>query len=83
MKENIVKENIMAGLLMIFGISTFLSIIFVIVSVPVYYLDRTFCYTQYSDYAPQFSYFGGCRIVWNEKLTPVENVGFRDFTQTP
>jgi hypothetical protein len=78
MRENIIP--VLCAVSIIFILTFFLI---GIISIPVYYLNRTFCYTQYSDYAPQFSYFGGCRIVWNEKLTPVENVGFRDFTQTP
>jgi lipid-A-disaccharide synthase-like uncharacterized protein len=58
-----------ASLLLIVGGSLVLS----------YFVQKQACYTKYEDYAPQFSVFGGCRIDWEGKTTPVENVGFRDF----
>lgn len=44
-----------------------------------YFIQKNRCIERYEDYFPEFSIFGGCRIEWEGKTTPVENIGFRDF----
>lgn len=36
------------------------------------------CTHKYSDYHPEWSIFGGCRVEWDGKMTPVENIGLRE-----
>lgn len=44
------------------------------------YLDanRISCFKKYSDYQPEYTLFGGCRIELNGKMTPVEAVRSTD-----
>lgn len=30
------------------------------------------CYQSYSEYKTDYGFYSGCRIMWNDKLTPVE-----------
>jgi hypothetical protein len=34
------------------------------------------CYQKYSDYHPQWGFFSECRIVFEGKLTPADQVNF-------
>lgn len=43
-----------------------------------YYINIVQCYKKYEDYSPEYSYWGGCRIEINGKLTPVEAVRSTD-----
>lgn len=43
-----------------------------------YTIDRVQCYKKYADYSPEYSYWGGCQIEINGKLTPVEAVRSTD-----
>lgn len=52
----------------------FLAAIFAIA----YNIDRVQCYKKYADYSPEYSYWGGCQIEINGKLTPVEAVRSTD-----
>jgi len=42
------------------------------------YLKEVRCTEKYSEYNPQYTFLSGCRIIWEGKLTPVENIGYRD-----
>ncbi len=55
----------------------FASILIPLVSLD-YFLQKEKCYAKYSEYQPEFSFWGGCRVVWEGRITPVENIGFRD-----
>lgn len=37
-----------------------------------YFANKISCYKKYSDYQPEYTLFGGCRIELNGKMTPVE-----------
>lgn len=37
-----------------------------------YFSNKISCYKKYSDYQPEYTLFGGCRIELNGKMTPVE-----------
>lgn len=43
-----------------------------------YVINKVQCYKKYADYSPEYSYWGGCRIEINGKLTPVEAVRSTD-----
>ena len=43
-----------------------------------YAINRVECYKKYADYSPVYSYWGGCQIEINGKLTPVEAVRSTD-----
>lgn len=43
-----------------------------------YAINRVQCYKKYADYSPEYSYWGGCQIEINGKLTPVEAVRSTD-----
>lgn len=43
-----------------------------------YAINKVQCYKKYADYSPEFSYWGGCQIEINGKLTPVEAVRSTD-----
>ena len=43
-----------------------------------YTINRVQCYKKYADYSPKYSYWGGCQIEINGKLTPVEAVRSTD-----
>lgn len=63
MKMN--KEFIMPG---IFGL------LFIVVVLSSYFFVKTRCLESYSYYHPQFTFFTGCRVEWNGKMTPVDIV---------
>jgi hypothetical protein len=35
-------------------------------------LSKAQCMAKYSNYEAEYHFLGGCRIVWNGKLTPVD-----------
>lgn len=37
------------------------------------------CFERFEDYSPKYSLFGGCRIEFEGKFTPVNNIRFADF----
>jgi len=37
-------------------------------------IDKSSCLMSYSEYQPQYGFFSGCRIVVDDKLTPVQMV---------
>ena len=41
-------------------------------SIPTYFVTRQSCLSKYAEFKPVYGIFAGCRIVWNDKLTPVE-----------
>lgn len=43
-----------------------------------YAIDKVQCHKKYADYSPEYSFWGGCRIEINGKLTPVEAVRSTD-----
>ena len=43
-----------------------------------YAINRVECYKKYADYSPEYSFWGGCQIEINGKLTPVEAVRTTD-----
>lgn len=43
-----------------------------------YAIDKVQCYKKYADYSPEYSFWGGCQIEINGKLTPVEAVRSTD-----
>ena len=43
-----------------------------------YAINKVQCYKKYADYSPEYSYWGGCQIEINGKLTPVEAVRSTD-----
>lgn len=43
-----------------------------------YGIDKVQCYKKYADYSPEYSFWGGCQIEINGKLTPVEAVRTTD-----
>lgn len=43
-----------------------------------YLSNRISCFKKYSDYQPEYTLFGGCRIELNGKMTPVEAVRSTD-----
>lgn len=43
-----------------------------------YVINKVQCYKKYADYSPEYSYWGGCQIEINGKLTPVEAVRSTD-----
>ena len=43
-----------------------------------YFSNKISCYKKYSDYQPEYTLFGGCRIELNGKMTPVESVRSTD-----
>lgn len=60
-----------------------ITVVFCIVFVAViiafaYTINKVECYKKYADYSPEYSYWGGCRIEINGKLTPVEAVRSTD-----
>lgn len=40
----------------------------------VYQIDKKLCLDRYQDYKPIFSLFGGCKIDFEGKLTPVDMI---------
>ena len=44
----------------------------------VYATNKVQCYKKYADYSPEYSFWGGCQIEINGKLTPVEAVRTTD-----
>lgn len=44
----------------------------------VYAINKVQCYKKYADYSPEYSFWGGCQIEINGKLTPVEAVRTTD-----
>lgn len=43
-----------------------------------YAVNKVQCYKKYADYSPEYSFWGGCQIEINGKLTPVEAVRTTD-----
>ena len=43
-----------------------------------YAINKVQCYKKYADYSPEYTYWGGCQIEINGKLTPVEAVRSTD-----
>ena len=43
-----------------------------------YAVNKVQCYKKYADYSPEYSFWGGCQIEINGKLTPVEAVRSTD-----
>lgn len=37
-----------------------------------FWLDKKICKNKYEAYQPQYSLFGGCKVIWKDKLTPVD-----------
>jgi len=37
-------------------------------------IDPPSCYSRYSDWQPSWDFWGGCRIVYKGKLTPVDMI---------
>lgn len=35
-------------------------------------LESKACQSKYQGYEPQYSFWGGCKVVWSGKLTPVD-----------
>ena len=48
------------------------------ICVVAYYILKVECYKKYEDYSPEYSWWGGCQIEINGKLTPVEAVRLTD-----
>lgn len=44
----------------------------------VYSYNKISCYKKYSEYQPEYTFFAGCRIMLNGKMTPVEAVRTTD-----
>lgn len=55
----------LVGVLFVFGFISYLS-------------NRISCFMKYSEYHPEYTFFGGCRIELNGKMTPVEAVRSTD-----
>lgn len=58
-----------------FFISIVIAITFLIIG---FEFKEAKCVEKYSEYEPQFGILSGCRVAWEGKLTPVENIGYRD-----
>lgn len=56
---------LLVGVLFVVGFISYLS-------------NRISCFKKYSDYQPEYTLFGGCRIELNGKMTPVEAVRSTD-----
>lgn len=56
-------------ILITIGIVIFTVLITVI---PAYFIGKANCLKSYENYQPNFSIFGGCRVMWKDKLTPVD-----------
>ena len=39
-----------------------------------YYSQKIQCLSKYESYSPEFSLFGGCKIMWSGKMTPIDIV---------
>ena len=51
-------------------VSTFIGILII----PAVFIDKVSCKNSYSEYNPQWSFWGGCKIDYNGKLTPVDMI---------
>jgi hypothetical protein len=47
-------------------------VICIMIGIGVYHVDKQTCLVSYENYKPQYSFFGGCRVNWNERITPVD-----------
>lgn len=53
---------------------TLTAVLIIIVSVPVYFLNKKSCLEKYAEYTPSFGFFTECRVEWKGKLTPVSMI---------
>ena len=67
-------EKFVMGLITVVACVAF----FVVTCAIAYAIDKVHCYKKYTDYSPIYSYWGGCQIEINGKLTPVEAVRTTD-----
>ena len=53
-------------------------VIFIVLTLTIFttgiLLARKSCLVAYSEYVPSWSFIGGCRVMWNDKLTPIQMV---------
>lgn len=68
------KENFLACLIIVCIIAIPVALIFS----GIIWIESAKCKSKYSDYEPQFGILSGCRVVWEGKLTPTENIGLRE-----
>lgn len=68
------KENFLAGLILVCIIVILVALMFS----GIMWIGSASCKSKYSDYEPQFGILSGCRVVWEGKLTPTENIGLRE-----
>lgn len=55
-----------------------LVVFFATICATSYIINKVQCNKKYADYSPEYSYWGGCQIEINGKLTPVEAVRSTD-----
>ena len=52
----------------------FIFVIVVVTLLGIGVVESKRCLAQYEDYNSVYSFFSGCRIMYDDKLTPVENL---------
>lgn len=53
-------------------IATSVCLFILLMVVGGFWLDSKYCLTAYQEYQPNWSVWGGCRVMWDGKLTPVD-----------
>mgnify|MGYP003423770027 FL=1 len=57
---------------MIVGVTLIITIVVTPFAFLGYRLERKQCLTAYEAYTPSYTFWGGCKVEWSGKLTPVD-----------
>lgn len=57
---------------MIVGVTLIITIVVTPFVFLGYRLERKQCLTAYEAYTPSYTFWGGCKVEWSGKLTPVD-----------
>lgn len=58
-------------------IATLITIFAAIIAL-VHFVNKKNCRTAFSEYSPEYTFWGGCRIELNGKMTPVDMIRAMD-----
>ena len=60
---------------------TIYTVILLTLSVPAYFLERGNCMAAWGEHSPQYSFFGGCTVLWGGERVPSKVVRQIGITQ--